>query len=128
MNSYDKEFKMVQSMLEELSRAREIMEELQDGIVTIENELNRLDAALPGDAVISAMPDSSEKQQLLQLLDLMGEAYNKVDEMLGAPEDEVTGQPLGTAFSPEARGNSANDLSLEEMMRQIQHFRSKTAS
>ena len=128
MKPYSKEIKNVRSWLEELSKVRELMEDLQDGVVAIENELNRLDASLPGDAEIAAMPDSPSKQQLLKLLDLLNEAYNEVDDLVGAPEDELTGQPLGTAFSPEARGNSASDLSLDELMRQIQHFRSKTAS
>ncbi len=128
MKPYSSEIKRVKTWLEELSRIRELMEDLQNGVVAIENDLNALDAALPGDAEIAAMPEGSAKSQLVKLLNLLNEAYQEVDDMLGAPEDELTGQPVGTAFSPEARGNSGSDLSLDELMRQIQQFRSKTAS
>lgn len=128
MKPYSSEIKSVKTWLEELSRIRELMEDLQNGVVAIENDLNALDAALPGDAEIAAMPEGSAKSQLVKLLNLLNEAYQEVDDMLGAPEDELTGQPVGTAFSPEARGNSGSDLSLDELMRQIQQFRSKTAS
>lgn len=128
MKPYSSEIKNVKTWLEELSRIRELMEDLQNGVVAIENDLNALDAALPGDAEIAAMPEGSAKSQLVKLLNLLNEAYQEVDDMLGAPEDELTGQPVGTAFSPEARGNSGSDLSLDELMRQIQQFRSKTAS
>lgn len=128
MKPYSSEIKRVKNWLEELSRIRELMEDLQNGVVAIENDLNALDAALPGDAEIAAMPEGSVKSQLVKLLNLLNEAYQEVDDMLGAPEDELTGQPVGTAFSPEARGNSGSDLSLDELMRQIQQFRSKTAS
>jgi hypothetical protein len=128
MKPYSTEIKNVKSRLGELSRIRELMEDLQDAVMAIEAELNKLDASLPGDAEIAVMPEGSAKKQLIKLLNLLNEAYGEIDVMLGAPEDELTGQPVGTAFSPEARGNSASDMSLEEMMRQIQQYRSKTAS
>ncbi|MBQ7268727.1 MAG: hypothetical protein IJS62_02610 [Bacteroidales bacterium] len=128
MKPYSNEIKKVRAMIEELGKVRELVEDLQNGVVVIENELNSLDASLPGDAEIAVMPEGNAKTQLTKLLNLLSEAYAAVDDILGAPEDEMTGEPVGTAFSPEARGNSGSDLSLDELMRQVQHFRSKTAS
>ena len=128
MKPYSKEIKRVNDWLEEPKKVRELFSELQEGVVSIENELNALDSALPGDREIVLMPEGPEKEQLQKLLNLLNEAYNEVDDILGAPEDEMTGAPVGTAFSPEARGNSGNNPSLDEIMQQLQQFRSKTAS
>ena len=94
MKPYSSEIKSVKTWLEELSRIRELMEDLQNGVVAIENDLNALDAALPGDAEIAAMPEGSAKSQLVKLLNLLNEAYQEVDDMLGAPEDGQPGRPL----------------------------------
>lgn len=128
MKPYSNEIKNVKAWLEELEKIRELIGDLQENTVSIENDLSALDNALPTDKEIAVMPENNEKKQLLKLLDLLREAFAQVDEILGAPEDEMTGEPVGTAFSPEARGNSANSLSLDELMQQIQRYGSKTAS
>ena len=117
MKPYSNEIKNVKAWLEELEKIRELIGDLQENTVSIENDLSALDNALPTDKEIAVMPENNEKKQLLKLLDLLREAFAQVDEILGAPEDEMTGEPVGTPMDPVARGSRPSELRLEDFLR-----------
>lgn len=111
---YSQKIDAVRSRIDELRRIKEILVEIEDTVYSIEKELSSIDTVLPSDSEIASMPSGEEKAQILHLIDLDNEAFDLIDEILGPPEDAVTGQPEGTAFSPEARGNKV--ISLDEAL------------
>lgn len=111
---YGLKIKLVQDFIEELKQIKEVLFQIENEVCLVEKEISDLDAALPSDKDIAKMPAGVEKEQLLHLIDLNEQAFNIVDEILGPPDDEVTGEPEGTRFSPEARGTG--DISLDAIL------------
>lgn len=111
---YGLKIKLVQDFIEELKQIKEVLFQIENEVCLVEKEISDLDAALPSDKDIAKMPAGVEKEQLLHLIDLNEQAFSIVDEILGPPDDEVTGEPEGTRFSPEARGTG--DISLDAIL------------
>lgn len=111
---YGLKIKLVQDFIEELKQIKEVLFQIENEVCLVEKEISDLDAALPSDKDIAKMPAGGEKEQLLHLIDLNEQAFSIVDEILGPPDDEVTGEPEGTRFSPEARGTG--DISLDAIL------------
>ena len=106
---YTKETKRVQKMIADLKRIREILYNVEDTVLAIEQEVTDIDNALPTDEELYAMPESSAKKQVQELIRLNDEAYDLIDEILGPPEDE-------------------QGISVEEMLRQYPSSRKGRAN
>lgn len=114
---FSKQIEFVSARIEDLRKIKEILYGIEDTICGIEKEVSDIDASLPSDAEIFAMPDGPQKQQINGLIDLNEEAFALIDELIGPPQDELTGEPEGTAYSPEARGT--REISLDDILGQM---------
>ena len=47
----------------------------------------------------------------------LDQAFALIDEILGPPEDELTGEPVGTPMDPVARGARPSEIRLEDFLR-----------
>lgn len=111
---YELKIKLVKDFIEELKQIKELLIQVEHEVCMVEKDISDIDSALPSDKDIAAMPAGVEKEQIQHLIDLNNQAFNIIDEILGPPEDEMTGEPEGTRFSPEARGNG--DISLDAIL------------
>lgn len=111
---YGQKIKLVQDFIEELKQIKEVLFQIENEVCLVEKEISDLDAALPSDKDIAKMPSGVEKERILHLIDLNNQAFNMIDEILGPPEDEMTGEPEGTKFSPEARGSG--EISIDAIL------------
>lgn len=111
---YELKIKLVKDFIEELKQIKELLIQVENEVCMVEKDISDIDSALPSDKDIAAMPAGVEKEQIQHLIDLNKQAFNIIDEILGPPEDEMTGEPEGTRFSPEARGNG--DISLDAIL------------
>jgi len=112
-----KEIAQLQDRIKQLRELRELAYKISDTTCQVESEISAIDESLPNPKILSDIKDRAERAQLSHAEDLLKEAYSLIDEILGPPEDEMTGQPADKAFSPEARGTK--DLSFDEMMKQF---------
>ena len=104
---YNKEIKRVQKLIADLKRIGEILTQVEDTVLAIEQEVTYIDNALPEDVEVHAMPDGTEKKQILQLFELNDEAYDLIDEILGPPEEEISVEDMLRQF-PASRKGRAN--------------------
>ncbi len=96
---HTKDIKRVQKLITDLKRVQEILYQVEDTVLSIEQEVTDIDNALPTDEELAAMPDGSEKKQIRELIELNDEAYGLIDDILGPPEED--------------------GISVEEMLRQF---------
>lgn len=123
---YEKKIKFVKGFIEELKQIREVLFQIENEVCMVEKDISDIDAALPSDRDIASMPAGVEKEQIQHLIDLDSQAFSLIDEILGPPEDELTGSPEGTRFSPEARGTG--DISLDAILANMKHGGKNSAS
>lgn len=114
---FTKQLSSIRERVAELQQIRDVLVQIEDTVCAIEKEVSDIDSKLPSDDEIGTMPEGKEKDDLLELIELDNEAFRLVDEILGPPEDELTGDPQGTAYSPEARGMKT--ISLDEVLSQM---------
>lgn len=114
---FTKQLSSIRERVAELQQIRDVLVQIEDTVCAIEKEVSDIDSKLPSDDEIDTMPEGKEKEDLLELIELDNEAFRLVDEILGPPEDELTGDPQGTAYSPEARGMKT--ISLDEVLSQM---------
>lgn len=91
---YSKKAEFVKGLIDELKKIKDIVYGIEDTICGIEKQVSDLDASLPSDTELLAMPEGPEKKQILDLLDLNDQAYAIIDELIGPPQSEVTGKTL----------------------------------
>ncbi len=112
---YSAKINALQKTIQTLRDIKEMLYATEQRVLELEKEVCAIDDALPDDAHTRAMPDGAEKEQILHLYDLADTAYRLIDEVLGPPDDENG----NTAYTPEARGNAPSEISLEEILRQM---------
>jgi len=113
--NYSAEIKMLKQCIKDMEQMKEMLRVLEDSALAIENELCEIDEILPLREDLAKIRDARERTQVEKAIELLEQSFGLIDEILGPPQDELTGEPEGTAFSPEARGNG-HDVSLEEIM------------
>lgn len=102
---FNKELESLKQKVEELRTIQNVLYDLEDRVMAIEKEINAIDDSLPSDKEIRKM-DSRKRKDINKVLDILDEAYALTDQILGPADNPQTDSPAGTAFSPEARGNS----------------------
>lgn len=117
-SKYSAEIKTLEQCIMEMEQMKDIMYSLQEAALNIEKDICDIDSSLPLREEADSIKDEKEKKQLKKALDLLDQSFRLIDELLGPPQDEVTGEPEGTTFSPEARGNG-QAFSIEEMLDMI---------
>ena len=113
---YSAEIKSLKRCIKDMEQIKEILWNIEETASGIEKELCDLDASLPTREEMELVRDPSERQQLQTALELLERSFSLVDEILGPAQDEFTGEPSGTAFSPEARGNG-KEISLDDLLK-----------
>ncbi len=88
MKGYNRKVSRVRSDIKDLKAMLEHLEMIQGIVCDMEKELSAIDQELPSEEAIEAMPEGKEKEQIVHLCELLQEAFNLVDEILGAPEEE----------------------------------------
>jgi len=121
---YSAEIKALERCIMEMEQMKDIMFSLQEAALNIEKELCDIDASLPLKDDINSFVNEKERARLEKALELLKQAFYLIDELLGPPQDDITGELEGTTFSPEARGNGQS-FSIDEMLDMIK-FQSKT--
>ena len=88
MKGYNRKVTRVRSDIKDLKAMLEHLEMIQGIVCDMEKELSDIDKELPSEEAIDAMPEGKEKEQIVHLCELLQEAFNLIDEILGAPEEE----------------------------------------
>jgi len=105
---FNKEIKRVQKMISDLKRVQEILYQVEDTVLSIEQEVTDIDNALPTDEEILTLPEGEEKRQIQQLISLNDEAFGLIDDILGPPEEDgISVEEMLRQF-PAARKGHAN--------------------
>lgn len=117
---YSAQIKTLQAAIAELRQIKEFLLTVEDAAMSIEDELCRMDKVLPLETELDSIKDPSEREQASHANDLLKEAFTLIDEVLGPPDDEMTGDPVGTAYIPEAKGNDdGKTISIDDILAQI---------
>lgn len=116
---YSEHIRTLQQAVQDLRRMKEILYTVEDNTLAIEKDVAGLDRLIPMREDLSKIRNKAEREQASHALDLLEEALSLIDEILGPPEDEVTGQPYGTAFAPEAKGNNKEGVSIDDLLIQL---------
>lgn len=88
MKGYNRKVSRVRADIKDLKAMVEHLEMIQGIVCDMEKELSAIDQELPSEEAINAMPEGKEKEQITHLCELLQEAFNLIDEILGAPEEE----------------------------------------
>ena len=121
-----KEINQLKERVKQLRELKELAYKVSDTTCQVEAEISAIDEALPNPKNLSDIKDRAERAQLAHAEDLLKEAYSLIDEILGPPEDEITGEPAGQTYSPEARGTK--EISLDDILKQFPLGRKGNAS
>ena len=109
MKGYNKKVTRVRSDIKDLKAMLDHLEMIQGIVCDMEKELSDIDKELPSEEAIDAMPEGKEKEQIVHLCELLQEAFNLIDEILGAPEEE----------EEKTQGNGM--FSLEDLLQLLPH-------
>lgn len=101
--SYNRQKKQIRDYIDNLKKISEILREIEEEVVAIEDDMIELDNALPDNAELAVMKDGTRKADLMELVELLNEAYGLVDEILGPPEEGLDVEDLLRTFP--VRGN-----------------------
>ncbi len=88
MRNYNKKVARVHEHIADLKVIIEQMRLIEEMVCNIEKDLAEIDGQLPPDEKIDAMPEGREKERIQHLCDLLKDAYEMIDEVLGTPEEE----------------------------------------
>lgn len=114
--SFSDDIKTLQDSIRRLNEIKEVLYAVEEVALQVERNVSEIDARIPLRENISQIQDGTERAQAEHALDLLEETFALIDEILGPPEDEMTGEPVGTPMDPVARG-SHSELRLEDFLR-----------
>lgn len=116
MAIYKKQLQKLEEHVQELKQFIEILDEVENSVMTIEREVVAIDESLPKDREIRSIKNHLQRKELNHVLDVLDEAYNLIDQILGPAFEDGENEPKGVALTPEARGYSDN-ANIEEMLK-----------
>ena len=116
-NTYSDDIKTLQDSIKRLNEIKEVLYAVEDVALEVERKVSDIDARIPLRENISQIQDQTQRAQAEHALDLLEETFALIDEILGPPEDEMTGEPVGTPMDPVARGSRPSELRLEDFLR-----------
>ena len=126
--AYEDKIKILKGHIKELKRIHETLYDIQDLVMDIERDISEIDHSLPSDKEIRAIKGGSQKREINKVLDLLDEAYELTDLILGPVDNPDTESPAGTLFTPEARGNvyspearGSSDISIDDILKSFPH-------
>ena len=116
-NTYSDDIKTLQDSIKRLNEIKEVLYAVEDVALEVERKVSDIDARIPLRENMSQIQDATQRAQAEHALDLLEETFALIDEILGPPEDEMTGEPVGTPMDPVARGSRPSELRLEDFLR-----------
>ena len=114
--TYSDDIKTLQDSIRRLQEIKEVLYAVEDVALEVERNVSEIDARIPLRENIDQIPDAAQRAQAEHALDLLEETFALIEEILGPPEDEMTGEPVGTPMDPVARG-SRSEIRLEDFLR-----------
>jgi hypothetical protein len=115
--NFSEDIQTLQSSIKRLQEIKEVLYAVEDVALEVERKVSDIDARIPLRENISQIQDGEQRAQAEHALDLLEETFALIDEILGPPEDEMTGEPVGTPMDPVARGSRSSELRLEDFLR-----------
>ena len=115
--SYADDIKTLQDSIKRLQEIKEVLYAVEDVALEVERSVSEIDARIPLRENLSQIKDGEQRAQAEHALDLLEETFGLIDEILGPPEDELTGEPVGTPMDPVARGSRSSEIKLEDFLR-----------
>lgn len=115
--NFSEDIQTLQSSIKRLQEIKEVLYAVEDVALEVERKVSDIDARIPLRENISQIRDGEQRAQAEHALDLLEETFALIDEILGPPEDEMTGEPVGTPMDPVARGSRSSELRLEDFLR-----------
>ena len=125
--SFTDDIKSLQESIKRLQQIKEVLYAVEDVALEVERGVSEIDARIPLRENLSKIKDGEERAQAEHALDLLEETFALIDEILGPPEDELTGEPVGTPMDPVARGSHARELRLEDFLRNYKPGKNKVS-
>jgi len=115
--SYSDDIKTLQESIRRLQEIKEVLYAVEDVALGVERNVSEIDARIPLRENLHQIADGEQRAQAAHALDLLEETFALIDEILGPPEDEMTGEPVGTPMDPVARGARPSEIRLEDFLR-----------
>ena len=115
--SFTDDIKSLQESIKRLQQIKEVLYAVEDVALDVERSVSEIDARIPLRENLSQIKDGEQRAQAEHALDLLEQTFALIDEILGPPEDELTGEPVGTPMDPVARGSRPSELRLEDFLR-----------
>ena len=115
--SYSDDIKTLQDSIKRLQEIKEVLYAVEDVALDVERRVSEIDARIPLREDLGQIKDAEQRALAEHAMDLLEETFGLIDEILGPPEDEVTGEPVGTPMDPVARGARPSELRLEDFLR-----------
>jgi hypothetical protein len=115
--TYSDDIKTLQDSIKRLQEIKEVLYAVEDVALEVERTVSEIDARVPLREDIARIGDGEQRAQAEHALDLLEETFGLIDEILGPPDDELTGEPVGTPMDPVARGSHSSELRLEDFLR-----------
>ena len=114
---YAEDIKTLQESIRRLQEIKDVLYAVEEVALEVERGVSEIDAHIPLRETLGEIKDGEQRAQAEHALDLLEETFALIDEILGPPEDELTGEPVGTPMDPVARGSHASELRLEDFLR-----------
>ena len=115
--SYSDDIKTLQDSIKRLQEIKEVLYAVEDVALDVERRVSEIDARIPLREDLGQIKDAEQRALAEHAMDLLEETFGLIDEILGPPEDEMTGEPVGTPMDPVARGSHPSGIRLEDFLR-----------
>jgi len=125
--TYSDDIKTLQDSIKRLQEIKDVLYAVEDVALNVERSVSEIDARIPLRENLPEIKDGEQRAQAEHALDLLEETFSLIDEILGPPEDEMTGEPVGTPMDPVARGSHSSELRLEDFLRSYKPGKNKVS-
>jgi hypothetical protein len=125
--TYADDIKTLQESIKRLQEIKEVLYAVEDVALDVERSVSEIDARIPLRENLPQIKDGEQRAQAEHALDLLEQTFALIDEILGPPEDELTGEPVGTPMDPVARGSRPSELRLEDFLRNFKPGKGKVS-
>lgn len=115
--SYSDDIKTLRDSIKRLQEIKEVLYAVEDVALDVERRVSEIDARIPLREDLGQIKDAEQRALAEHAMDLLEETFGLIDEILGPPEDEMTGEPVGTPMDPVARGSHPSEIRLEDFLR-----------
>ncbi len=114
---YSEDIRTLQEAIKRLQEIKEVLYTVEDVALDVERSVGEIDSRLPMREDLGKIRDGEQRARAEHALDLLEQSFALIDEILGPPDDELTGEPVGTPMDPVARGVRGGELRLEDFLR-----------